>query len=585
MEYPVTPYHQTNSKVSHMHTSEFKALKETMKKNAPSAPLTIGKYLLDSLASHGVGHIFGIPGDYVIRFDKLIEEHSIRFINTTREDSAGYMADAYARVKGLGVACITYGVGIPIINPTAQAYVENSPVVIISGAASNAEFSKQPTLHHLINKSSNLYRDTTQLEIFKQVTIDQAVLDDSATAKMHIDRVLDSCLTYKKPVYIEIPRDQVDAPLSHEQRFAFHSEALHESDTKALKEALHEASERLKTAKRPIIWMGRDIQVHQVADTVLQFAEKFQIPMVSSLLGKAVIDEHHPLFLGIYQGKMSREEVQSAVEASDCAFILGVLMSDVDTGFLTTSSDSTKQIVATPYEIKIGHHYYPKVTFKDFIGGLTQFQPSHAPTISVHKPPLPAFKAEKDKKITTARLFDCLQKHITLKHTLVSDIGDCLFASGDLVLGKNGFIAGAYFASLGSGVPMAIGAQFAGESRRIIAVVGDGGFQMSGIELSTAVRYEQSPIIILLNNHGYGTERPLIEGEFNNLLNWNYTALPQLLGQGHAIRATTEEGFEEALKEAIASKVPHFTLIEVELDKMDFSPALKRFGKFAKEKV
>lgn len=77
---------------------------------------SVGLYLLDRLQSYGVQHVFGVPGDYILRFDKLIEQHTIKFINATRENTAGYMADAYARLKGLGVACITYGVGINITN-------------------------------------------------------------------------------------------------------------------------------------------------------------------------------------------------------------------------------------------------------------------------------------------------------------------------------------------------------------------------------------------------------------------------------------------------------------------------------------
>src|SRR5947209_3956084 len=100
---------------------------------ATSRTVTIGQYLLDRLYELGVEHIFGVPGDYVLRMDKLIEQHEhIQFINMTRENTAGYAADAYARIRGMGVACITYGVGINITNSLAQAYVENSPLVVIS---------------------------------------------------------------------------------------------------------------------------------------------------------------------------------------------------------------------------------------------------------------------------------------------------------------------------------------------------------------------------------------------------------------------------------------------------------------------
>lgn len=106
--------------------------------------LTVGQYLLDRLYSYGIRHIFGVPGDYVLRFNKLIEQYpDIQFINTTRENTAGCAADAYARLRGLGVACITYGVGMNITNALAQAYVESSPLVVISGTVGLEEFKEK----------------------------------------------------------------------------------------------------------------------------------------------------------------------------------------------------------------------------------------------------------------------------------------------------------------------------------------------------------------------------------------------------------------------------------------------------------
>src|SRR5262245_9190044 len=112
--------------------------------------MSVGEYLLDCLYSLGALHLFGIPGDYNLKFVKQIEGHKIRFINTTRENTAGYMADAYARRKGLGACVITYGVGINIVNAASQAFAESSPLVIISGAPGKGELEKSIYLHHLI---------------------------------------------------------------------------------------------------------------------------------------------------------------------------------------------------------------------------------------------------------------------------------------------------------------------------------------------------------------------------------------------------------------------------------------------------
>lgn len=546
--------------------------------NHPAAQVTIGQYLLSRLQQLGVEHIFGVPGDYVLRFDKLIEQHpSIQFINTTRENTAGYAADAYARLRGLGVACITYGVGINITNALAQAYVENSPLVVISGTVGTDEFKRHSTLHHMINKSIAAHGDHTQLEVFKQVTVDQGVLDCPETAAAIIDRVLQACLEYKKPVYLEIPRNQVDQPISPKT----HTESFHykPSNSQALQEALEETQRILLTCKHPVIWAGHELLRFGLSQELLSFAEQHQIPIVSSLLGKTVVDEHHPLFAGVYQGGMSRQSVIDLIDSCDCILIAGVIMHDLDTGIFTAKVDQEHRLAANSHSLTIGHHHY-HVSLVDYIRGLKTLSLKHPHSsfhTSRHTQLPPPFTPDSQAKTTTKRVFECLQTHLNSDHIIISDVGDCLFASSDLVLSHNSFLACAYFASLGFGTPGALGAQLADPKRRVVGIIGDGGFQMTAMELSVAVRYNLDPIIIILNNHGYGTERPLLEGSYNDILNWNYTQIPAVLGGGIGIKVETEQELDEALKQAFAKRGA-FYLIEIELDKLDFSPGLRRLG-------
>jgi len=545
--------------------------------------VAVGRYLLDSLYQQGVEHIFGIPGDYIIRFDKLIEEHPIKLINTTRENTAGYMADAYARLKGLGVACITYGVGINIVNATAQAFTEGVPLVIISGAAGAQEFHNNPFLHHLINQTTTEDRDLSQLEIFKQVTVGQAVLDNPKTVCKEISRMIHLCLSEKKPVYIELPRDMVDTqiplqtPLSPPERV---------SEEEALTEALKETLMMLEGSSRPALWIGREIGSFGLADDILTFAERFNIPIVSTLLGKTVIDERHPLFVGVFQGEMSREEVEKFFNQVDCLLMLGVLRTDVDTGFHSTKIDTSHRLVASARRLAIAHHQFPKVHFTHFIQALPRLPMSKSFDLDCPKNSerLQYFEVDAEKTITTARMLDCLQSHLKPHHIVATDCGDCLFAGADFTLGRNSYLSPAYFATMGYGVPGAVGGAIAEPERRVIALVGDGGFQMTATELTTALRYGADPIVIVMNNHGYGTERPLLEGEYNDLVNWNYARLSEFLSGGKGARVTTEGEFESVLRKALEERGTYW-VIEVELGKLDFSPALQRFKKVATKTI
>ncbi len=160
------------------------------KRKTPS----IGEYLLRQLYERGVRHLFGVPGDYVLRFYGLIEESPIQHVGTCREDSAGFAADAYARVNGLGACCVTYCVGgFNLTNPIAGAYAEKSPVVVISGAPGLKEREGNPLLHHRVRGFS------TQRDVFSHITCAHASLDDPLTAYHEIDRVLDTVERYKRP--------------------------------------------------------------------------------------------------------------------------------------------------------------------------------------------------------------------------------------------------------------------------------------------------------------------------------------------------------------------------------------------------
>src|SRR3954468_11153801 len=167
----------------------------------------IGEYLIERLYAHGVRHVFGIPGDYVLGFYELLSKSKLRLINTADEQAAGFAADAYARVRGLGAVCVTYCVGgLKVANATAEAFAEKSPVVVISGAPGMKEREKNPLLHHKVREFD------TQKKVFEQLTIASTVLSDPQTAFQEIDRVLHAAMRYKRPVYIEFPRDMVTTP-------------------------------------------------------------------------------------------------------------------------------------------------------------------------------------------------------------------------------------------------------------------------------------------------------------------------------------------------------------------------------------
>src|SRR5437762_836105 len=254
---------------------------------------TIGEYLIERLYAHGVRHVFGIPGDYVLGFYEQLLQSPIRIVNTCDEQGAGFAADAYARVRGLGAVCITYCVGgLKVANSTAEAFAEKSPVVVISGAPGMKEREKNPLLHHKVREFD------TQKKVFEQLTIASTVLSDPQTAFQEIDRVLHTALRFKRPVYIELPRDQVLVSGNP----SYKTPEIHErSDTKSLRAALAEAEEMINHARQPVILA--DVEVHRfgLQDQLLKLIGKARILVAATIMGKSVIGEQHPFYMGVYE--------------------------------------------------------------------------------------------------------------------------------------------------------------------------------------------------------------------------------------------------------------------------------------------
>jgi indolepyruvate decarboxylase len=540
--------------------------------------LTIGEYLIRRLTEEGVRHVFGIPGDYILGFYGLLDKSELQVINTCDEQGAGFAADAYARIQGLGAVCVTYCVGgLKVANTTAEAYAEKSPVVVISGAPGTKEREKNPLLHHKVKDFD------TQLKVFEQMTCASTVLGDPETAFREVDRVLAAARRYRRPVYIELPRDMVWAkgipnhqPLPDEEA----------RDLDSLEEALAEARIMINEARKPVIIAGVELHRFGLQEALLELLRKTQIPVAATLQSKSVVGERHPLYLGVYEGAMGREEVREYVETSDCLILLGALMNDVDLGIFTAHLDPARSIYVTSEKASIRFHNYEGVRLQDFLWGLIEAEVSRREPGPIPHPAPPApFLPAPGEKVTVQRLFQRLNGFLEDDTIVIADPGEALFAGTDLVIhGCTEFLAPAYYTSMGFGVPASLGAQLAAPKLRPLVLVGDGAFQMTGMELSTIARFGLNPVIVILNNRGYTTERGMQDGSFNDLLEWKYSRIPEILGAGRGFEIETEDELDRALK-LCREHTGSFCLLEVRLDPHDTSPASKRLTSALAKKV
>ncbi|MBX6316599.1 MAG: alpha-keto acid decarboxylase family protein, partial [Isosphaeraceae bacterium] len=350
------------------------------------------------------------------------------------------------------------------------------------------------------------------------------------------------------------------------------------SDPDALREALDEAEAMLTAARRPMILA--DVEIHRfgLQDELIALAEGAGLPIATTILGKSVISENHPLFIGVYEGGMGREEVTQFVEESDCLLMLGCFLSDINLGIFTAKLDPARCINATSEDLQIRYHHYHDVRLDDFINGLRArhlklARPLVPPRLLAEDEP---WRAEAEAPVTVARLFARLNRMLDDRTIVIADIGDALFGAADMTMShRTEFISPAYYTSMGFAVPAAVGAGIADRRMRPLVIVGDGAFQMTGLELSTVARQGLNPIVVVMNNKGYTTERFLLEGSFNDIHNWAYHKVPEVLGTGLGLEVRTEGQLDAALEAAVANR-GSFSLLNVHLDKLDRSPALER---------
>jgi indolepyruvate decarboxylase len=202
--------------------------------------------------------------------------------------------------------------------------------------------------------------------------------------------------------------------------------------------------------------------------------------------------------------------------------------------------------------------------------------PPPAPTEFWKEP----FTLRPEERITVTRMIDRLDEQLEDGTVVIADVGDALFGATELTTrGRTEFISPAYYTSMGFAVPAALGVHVARPDSRVVAIVGDGAFQMTGMELSNLVRHKFSTVVIVLDNDGYGTERLLHPGDwrFNDIHRWQYEKLPEVLGGGTGYLVRTEGDFDRALGRAWQDRGGP-SLIRVLVDRHDCSRALAKMA-------
>ncbi len=524
--------------------------------------------LLHALKAHGAQEIFGIPGDFALDFFKVIEDSGILPLYTlSHEPSVGFAADAAARLNcGLGVAAVTYGAGaLNMVNPVAAAYAEKSPVAVISGAPGEQEEHSGLLLHHQAKTIDS------QSLIFKEVTCDQVKLDHAERAAGDIARVLKNCRQNSRPVYIELPRDQVFKPSQPVSNLP-----LPQPDPDALAACVEEVCNRLDTAKAPVLMVGVEIRRYRLEQKVAELAQKLALPVVTSFMGRGLLASAGAPLLGTYMGIAGTPDITRRVEDSDALLLLGVILSDTNFGVSKKQIDLRKTVQAVDGQVSLGFHVYPGIPLDALVDGLLNCVSSRQPKSGI-KPAVsyPRGLQADDHTVTPTDIArgvnDLMLDHGRMP--IAADTGDCLFTA--LEIENTEFVAPGYYATMGFGVPAGLGIQ-ATSGQRPLILVGDGAFQMTGWELGNCSRYGWDPIVLVFNNSSWEMLRAFQpQSGFNDLSEWRFAELADALG-GEGRCVTTRRELKQAL-DAAARQRGRFQLIDIRIPRGVLSDTLTRF--------
>ncbi|OGV56296.1 MAG: preprotein translocase subunit Tim44 [Lentisphaerae bacterium GWF2_44_16] len=544
-----------------------------------SQEITVAEYLLIRLKEIGADHLFGVPGDFVMGFFNQVIKSDVKYIGTCNELNAAYAADGYARIRGIGAFSTTFGVGeLSAINGVAGSFAERVPVILINGAPTTIHFRTRLLLHHTLGDYQ------IPLRMYEKITIASTQLASGETAPAEIDRVLSACLSHQQPVYISLPSDVVTMKCKRPDAFIFPPPVS--SDHDALQEAIREALEMLHIAQKPVVIGGVELIRFKLQKEFAGFIDKTGFPYATMMLGKTVLSEQHPQFIGLFEGDWSRDYVRNRVESADCVIQLGEMMTDFNTGGFTTHLDDSKTISASIRSVKIKHHYYENINLHDFILGLTEKLSRRDPATldiqaafnnCVHRHTEP-YLHDAAKPITIKRFFDRISHYIKNNSLVIAETGVSLFSASEMLMPEGAtFIGQTFYGSIGYTVGATLGASIAAPDRHTVLFIGDGSFQVTCQDLSTMIRNHLKPVIFLMNNDGYTIERVICDHSYNDIQPWHYHKLVDVFGGGLGLDVRTEGELEDALTKASAAECLVF--IEIHTDRLDCPDSLRGAGK------
>ncbi|WP_067839697.1 thiamine pyrophosphate-binding protein [Amphibacillus sediminis] len=548
--------------------------------------VSLATNLVKCLKQLGCKKAFGIPGKPIAPLILEMDNQGIEFVLSRHEGGAGYMATGYAlQNQSLGIAIGTSGPGgTNLLTAAGQAKAFNAPVLFVTGHPSLRDNGKA------LGQDSSLF-GTDLVQLFKPLTLFSARIDDASLLESYLQHALQKALTGKMgPVHLSIPVDVLGEEMPS---IEMPSWEIADNPISANLGAVHK---KLESAQHPVLLLGKGVHRSKAYQEVIQFAEYWQIPVMTTPGGKGTFPTQHPLSLGSYGLGGTTAADGYVKEGIDLMIVIGTRLSDMSTAGLTPEL-YPKQLV----------HFDQDSTFVgktlqldtllvqgDAKQNLTYLLSQYPPRMDVAKRDLSSYWIEENKHQALIANNDVANGRLSTA-TVMQKLRDCL-PDHTVVFGDDGshtfygikyfdikepgtFYFDDVFGAMGHGLGLAIGAAMAEPDVPIVCFVGDGCLMMHGMELSAAVDQHTNITIVVFNNGmldmvDKGMERMAgksVGGKYKYGI--HAAQFGESLGMD-STRCQTLEQLETAMKHALENEGPN--VVEVLTLKDEIPPTLKR---------
>jgi indolepyruvate decarboxylase len=515
----------------------------------PGATRTVIQYVLSRLHDIGVDHVFGVPGDYSFPInDAICKDASVQWVGCSNELNAAYAADGYARIRGAGALCTTYGVGeLSAINGVAGSYSEHLPIFHLVGTPKISIQHAHPLMHHTLgNGEYDLFQ-----RMAEPVVCGHAVMTPQNVV-YETERLIAEALYNRRPVYMAFPKDLADQPAQGEA----HPIAPPRSDPKMLGAAVEAILGALEVAGTACIIPGILVARTGLQPALQAVIDASGLPFATMFMGKSTLDENQAAYLGMYLGALINEDVRDFVESADCVLRIGAPMTEFDTGEFTAHLDPEKKITIGYHHVHVNGNAYSSVEMGELLSELARRLPRRDWSRPRARPVDRTIGSGEDDPIGAAALYARIGRFLEPEDILFVDTGTAMTG---LVLARMppgaAFHCQVLWGSIGWATPAAFGAAVASPHRRVVLVTGDGAHQLTAQEIGQFGRLRLKPVVFLLNNNGYLIERLLCKEPaiaYNDIAPWRYVELPRVLGCDDWVtaRATTCRELDAVLQRA-----------------------------------